>query len=105
VALRRYLCAATELRAGELRSFNVSGVIWPVLATIVDGEIIAVPSVCPHEDVSLADGDFTSDGEIVCPGHGFRFDVRTGKCAGQQNLMLRRYPVTLIANAVWVDLL
>ncbi len=98
------MCRVADLAEGALRSFAVAGVTWPVIVTIVDGEILACPGVCPHEDVALADGDL--DGPtITCPGHGYRFDLRTGRCKHDPDLELRRYPVTLVGDEVWVDLL
>ena len=38
----------------------------------------AIDDVCTHDGGPLAEGEF-SDGEIRCPRHGARFDVRTGK--------------------------
>jgi 3-phenylpropionate/trans-cinnamate dioxygenase ferredoxin subunit len=60
--------------------------------------------VCPHEDVSLADGDLEGS-QIRCPGHGYLFDLHTGKCKHDPGLELRRYPITRIGDEIWVDLL
>jgi nitrite reductase/ring-hydroxylating ferredoxin subunit len=104
MALRVRVCALAEVVGGELRAFAVPGVTWPVIVTRTDGELIAIPGVCPHEDVGLADGEL-SGGAIICPGHGYQFDLRTGRCKHDPGLLLRRYPITLIGGEVWVDLL
>jgi nitrite reductase/ring-hydroxylating ferredoxin subunit len=104
VALRVFVCRTTEVVPGELRAFRVQGVTWPVLVTTVDGEIVAVPGVCPHEDVGLEHGDL--DGTVLsCPGHGYGFDLRSGRCTHDPTLSLRRYKVTLAGDELWVDLL
>jgi nitrite reductase/ring-hydroxylating ferredoxin subunit len=104
VALRVKVCSIADVAAGELRAFRVEGVTWPVIVTIVDGEIVACPGVCPHEDVALWDG--TLDGaNIICRGHGYAFDLHTGRCVHEPALELRRYPVTRIGDEIWVDLL
>ena len=59
--LRARLARLDEIPAGRLRAFTVPGVTWPVLATRLGGTIIATAGVCPHEDVSLADGDLDGD--------------------------------------------
>ncbi|HEV7558280.1 MAG TPA: Rieske 2Fe-2S domain-containing protein [Kofleriaceae bacterium] len=98
------VCRLADVVAGEIRAFAVNGVTWPVIVTIVDGSMIACPGVCPHDDVSLADGSL--DGPlIVCPGHGYRFDLHSGRCEHDATLELRRYPITLVGDDVWVDLL
>ena len=103
MALRVRVCALAEVD-GELRAFAVPGVTWPVIVTRIAGELVAVPGVCPHEDVGLADGERVGE-TIICPGHGYQFDLRTGRCKHDPDLSLRRYPITLVGGEVWVDLL
>ena len=105
MALRVRVCDLDDVAPGELRAFAVAGVTWPVMVTIVDGELLAFPGVCPHDDVALADYGTLAGGEITCRVHGYRFDLRNGRCEHAPRLQLRRYPVTLIGREVWVDLL
>jgi nitrite reductase/ring-hydroxylating ferredoxin subunit len=104
MALRVRVCRIADVADGQLRAFAVPGVTWPVIVTRIDGELIAVPGVCPHEDVRLA-GGWLDGASIVCPGHAYRFDLRTGRCAHDPELELRRYPITLVGDEVWADLL
>ena len=97
MALRVRVCALGDVVDGELRAFAVAGVTWPVIVTRVDGALVAVPGVCPHEDVALWDGDLRGHA-IVCPGHGYQFDLRTGRCKHDPGLELRRYPITQIGD-------
>ncbi len=102
--LRVRVCRIADVPVGEIRAFPVRGVTWPVIVVYVDGELVAVPGVCPHEDVALADGYL--DGQaIICPAHAYRFDLHTGRCRHDAGLELRRYPVTVIGDEIWVDLL
>jgi len=43
------------------------------------GTIYAAVDVCPHKGAPLSAGSF-EDGVVVCPLHGWEFDVRTGAC-------------------------
>ncbi|HEU0030777.1 MAG TPA: Rieske 2Fe-2S domain-containing protein [Kofleriaceae bacterium] len=104
MALRVRVCRRSDVVANEPRAFPVAGVTWPVIVTEVDGELIAIPGVCPHEDVGLADGHI-EDGQIICTGHGWSFDLRTGRCKHAPLLTLRRYPITIVDDEIWVDLL
>ncbi|MEJ7596832.1 MAG: Rieske (2Fe-2S) protein [Kofleriaceae bacterium] len=104
MALRVHVCALADVVVGELRAFAVTGVTWPVIVTIVDGALVAVPGVCPHEDVALGDG-YLDGSELVCPGHGWGFDLKSGRCRASPGLELRRYPITVIGDQIWVDLL
>lgn len=105
MALRVRVCQLDEVASGELRAFAVAGVTWPVMVTIVDGDLIAFQGVCPHDDVSLADYGVIAGAEVTCRVHGYRFDVRSGRCEHAPRLHLRRYRTTLIGRDVWVDLL
>lgn len=101
--LRARLGRLDALADGELRVFAVAGVTWPVLAGIFDGEVIATAGVCPHEDVGLANGELDGT-RLTCPGHGYQFDVRTGRCQHDASLRLARYPATVVDGEVWLDL-
>ena len=96
MALRVRVCRADEVVDHELHAFAVEGVTWPVIVVRLDGVIVATPGVCPHEDVGLATGAF--DGHLLtCPGHGYQFDLETGRCTHDPGLVLRRLdrPLTL----------
>jgi nitrite reductase/ring-hydroxylating ferredoxin subunit len=104
MALRVRVCKLAEVVDDQLRAFPVKGVTWPVLVTRVDGTLYAVPGVCPHEDVALFDGDLEGC-TIRCPGHSYEFDLQTGRCLHDSTLHLRRYPVTIVDDDLYVDLL
>ena len=105
MALRVRVCQLDQIVPGELRAFDVAGVTWPIMMSIVEGELVAFQGVCPHDDVSLADYGVIAGAEVTCRVHGYRFDVRTGTCEHSPRLHLRRYPITLRGTEVWVDLL
>ena len=66
---------ASEIPAGELRSFAVNGAM--VVVFNLDGEFYALDDVCTHDGGPLSDGVVLA-GEVACPRHGARFDIRTG---------------------------
>lgn len=50
----------------------------PIAVFNVSGKFYAIGDVCTHDDGPLGDGEL--DGfQIVCPRHGARFDIRSGK--------------------------
>ena len=67
MALRVFVCRVDEVVPGVLRGFAVEHATWPVIVTTIDGEYVAFPGVCPHDDVSLVDYGVTSarDGFFV----------------------------------------
>ncbi len=50
----------------------------PIVMFNLAGRLYAINDTCSHADCSLGDGEL-EDHEIICPCHGARFDVRTGK--------------------------
>lgn len=60
---------------GSRRVVAVEGAVIAVFN--LDGEICAIEDVCTHDGGELASGDLEG-GEIVCPRHGARFNLRTG---------------------------
>jgi 3-phenylpropionate/trans-cinnamate dioxygenase ferredoxin subunit len=45
----------------------------------VEGGYFAIDDVCTHDGGPLAEGELLPGGQIRCPRHGARFDVRTGR--------------------------
>jgi nitrite reductase/ring-hydroxylating ferredoxin subunit len=41
----------------------------------------AVGDKCSHNGESLSKGKINFIGEIVCPWHGYRFNLQSGRCA------------------------
>lgn len=68
-----------------------------------DGRFHATGPTCPHEDGPLAEG-WIEGGAVVCPWHGFDFDLGTGRCRVDEDLSVPVYPVRIIDGVVEVDL-
>ena len=45
----------------------------------VNGEIFVLNNVCPHQHTSVIYDGFVEDGCVVCPAHGWMFNLKTGK--------------------------
>ena len=54
----------------------------PVALFLVDGEVLAVDDTCIHQERSLAKGTLLG-GQVICPGHQWKFDPRTGEAEDQ----------------------
>lgn len=44
----------------------------------VGGKFFALDDTCPHEGGPLSEG-FVDGGEVECPWHGARFEIKSGK--------------------------
>ena len=49
-------------------------------------------------------GLFFSDTEMhfVCPWHGYEYDMKTGECAADRKLKLKKYPVVTKGDEIYV---
>jgi len=98
------VCRLDEVAPGEMKGFEVDALTWPVLVANVAGHLYAAPSVCPHEDVSLLGGDL--DGaRITCPGHGYEFDLPSGRCTHDRELSLVRYQTSVRDGDLYVKII
>jgi 3-phenylpropionate/trans-cinnamate dioxygenase ferredoxin subunit len=67
-----------ELPPGEVKIVRAGELAIGVFN--LDGELCAIEDRCSHDDGPLAEGDFEPDeGVVICPRHGSRFDIRTGR--------------------------
>jgi uroporphyrin-III C-methyltransferase len=55
-----------------------------------EGQLYATQNWCPHAGSALAAGALDG-GAVVCPAHGYRFDLRTGACATDAQLRLKTF--------------
>ena len=68
------------------------------------GELFALKDICPHMGDALHRRK-PEKGAAVCPGHGWRFDLRTGRCIyGDPEARVAVYPVILQGDKVLVNL-
>lgn len=104
MALRVRVCQLDEIVEGELKTFAVEGVDVPILVTRMGQEVVAGTSMCPHEDVSLGNG-VLKRGNIVCRGHGYAFDLKTGQCVHDPKLRWRLYTTHIVDDDLYVELM
>jgi 3-phenylpropionate/trans-cinnamate dioxygenase ferredoxin component len=66
-----------EIRPGEKKIVEVEGTL--AVVTNLDGQFYAIEDVCTHDGGPVGEGELDAEtGEIRCPRHGARFDLRTG---------------------------
>lgn len=69
----------------------------------VGGTLYAIDDVCTHDGGPLDQGEL-SGGQIECPRHGARFDVRTGRALTLPAVRpVGIYPVQVKGNEVMVS--
>ena len=67
-----------------------------------EGKILAVQDKCTHNGESLSKGIINYLGEVVCPWHGYRFNLKTGREGSQQSRDLECYPIKENEEGVFI---
>jgi 3-phenylpropionate/trans-cinnamate dioxygenase ferredoxin component len=77
-----------EIAEGGGKTITVRGTEIAVFKC--EGRLHATQNWCPHAGAALSAGT-VEGGAVVCPAHGYRFDLRTGACATDGQLRLKTY--------------
>ena len=68
----------------------------------IDGKVFALKNACPHQQGPLAEGEI-DDNCVVCPWHGWEFDIRTGACINMPGDDAKTYPLRIEGKDVYLD--
>jgi toluene monooxygenase system ferredoxin subunit len=96
------VCRVDDLWDLEMESFDVGD--HEVLLVKVNGEFRAYDATCPHQSVSLAEGELTEGGVIICRAHQWQFDANTGRGVNPANECLKRFQVKVENGEVFVGI-
>jgi len=91
-----------ELRDGERLYIEVDDT--PIMIMNIAGKYHAIADVCSHDDGPVGEGQI-EDFEIICPRHGARFDIRTGKVLALPAFVdIPAYPVRLVGGQIEIGI-
>jgi len=72
------VCPVEELPPGTMKLVRTG--LLDVGVYNCDGDLVAIEDRCSHDDGPLCEGDWEPDDcVVVCPRHGSRFDIRSGR--------------------------
>lgn len=66
------------------------------------GQIFALRNSCPHMGGPLGDGEIESDGCVVCPLHGWTFDIMTGLGVSHPDSRARTVPIVVVGDDIFL---
>jgi ferredoxin-nitrite reductase len=75
--------SADEIAEGTAKLLRAKGEEIAVFKS--GGQLFAMQNICPHEGGQLCKG-WIEGGEVVCPLHRYKFDLRTGLCSTDPRL-------------------
>ena len=90
----------TEIPEGERLMFEIENL--PIVLFHVNGELLATGDICTHDGGEIGDGELDGD-VIICPRHGARFDIHTGKALSLPAVIgIPVYPVRIMEDFIEV---
>jgi nitrite reductase (NADH) small subunit len=89
-----------ELPPGTVREYQLDGTT--IALANVAGKFHAINNVCLHRGGPLGEGELEGNA-VVCPWHGWKYDVTTGQLLTNPAVAVACYPVEVRDEDVWVD--
>ena len=96
------VCNEDDLWQGEMTSHEVEGVEILLVHTY-GGEIKALQGKCPHQQVSLIEGELDGD-VLTCMAHRWCFNIATAKSINPDDAELALYPVKVEDGEIFVSI-
>jgi len=88
-----------SISPGEGRPFILAGRTVAVFRQR-DGRVFATDNQCPHRGGPLVDG-ILGDGKVICPMHGWKIDLTSGKCLGESS-GVSVYDVVIVSGRIFL---
>jgi nitrite reductase/ring-hydroxylating ferredoxin subunit len=114
-----FVSKAAEIKDGDRRIVKTAK--GEVGLFFENGEYYAYANQCPHQGGPACEGlmmnqvvdiiadDRTYQGQtfsdvrhFVCPWHGYEFDLKTGECAGDKRMTIKKYAVVRKGEDVFI---
>ncbi len=95
------ICCLENLNERQGKRFIIDDIEIAVFK--VDGEVFALNNVCPHQHTTVIYDGYIVNGCVVCPVHGWMFNLKTGKMPSC-NAGLDSYQVKIIDNQVHIKI-
>ena len=94
------VCKTSDLAAGSGRTVDVNGKAVAIFN--VDGTFCAIDNTCLHRGGPLGEGELEGK-TVICPWHGWRYDVTTGVNEMNPAVMVSKYDLKVEGEDVLVS--
>jgi 3-phenylpropionate/trans-cinnamate dioxygenase ferredoxin subunit len=97
----QFVCNLGELKEKIGKRFILDEVEIAIFK--IDGAVFALNNICPHQQTHLIYEGFIENGFVICPAHGWKFNIQTGqKSSGSKGL--DSYPTQIINEKVYIKI-
>jgi nitrite reductase/ring-hydroxylating ferredoxin subunit len=94
------VCGEQDLTEGNVKTARVLARTVAVIR--IDGEFYGLEAGCKHMKASIARGKIEGH-TIICPAHGWQYDIKTGACLNEPWAQLKTFPVVVEDGQVFVE--
>jgi 3-phenylpropionate/trans-cinnamate dioxygenase ferredoxin component len=96
------IAPVSELGNGERIFVEIDEL--PIVIFNIAGELFAIGDLCSHDNGPLGEGEIEGN-QVVCPRHGARFDIRTGKALTLPAVVdIPAYPIRVVNGQIEVGI-
>lgn len=97
-----FVCKTSDLEIDIGKRFIVNETEVAIFKS--NNNIYALSNICPHQHTALIYDGFIEDGCVICPAHGWKFNLHDGKKTGGSR-GLDSYEVNVINDDVYVNVI
>ncbi|MCL5949404.1 MAG: Rieske (2Fe-2S) protein [Candidatus Bathyarchaeota archaeon] len=90
-----------ELKEGQMKAVRVKG--KPILLVRQGGEVFGVSNYCPHMGCTF-EGGILRDYLVMCPCHGWKFDIRNGQYIENKQTTLQTYRCKIENGKIFIEI-
>ena len=98
-----FITAALTSQVPPGGSFQVTLAGDRIVICELNGEYFALNATCPHRGGPLGICP-PENGALICPMHGWKFDIRTGICAERPDRPATTYAVRVVDGEIQLKL-
>jgi nitrite reductase/ring-hydroxylating ferredoxin subunit len=95
------VCKTSDVNTGCGKSIEINGKVIAVFN--VDGKFYAINDICGHRGGPLSEGELDGN-TVICPWHGWRYDVTSGANELVPDLPTEKYTVKVEGDDVLVEI-
>jgi nitrite reductase/ring-hydroxylating ferredoxin subunit len=89
-----------DLKEGQMKAVRLKG--QPILLVRQAGEVYALSNYCLHMGCSF-EGGILRDYLVMCPCHGWKFDIRNGQYTENKQTALQTYRSKIEDGKIFVE--
>jgi len=91
----------SELKDGQMKAVRVKG--KHILLVRQGGEVFGLSNRCPHMGCTF-EGGLLRDYLVMCPCHGWKFDIRNGQYTENAQTTLQTYLCKIENGKIFIEI-